>query len=123
MLALPKPTPASHPESQAQAAAVTEGMYRVDETIFKVQRALAQGSGHTYAKKLVLGDGYGAKATFVYAPGALKLLTPEHKMTLAQAKEFGALYGTCCRCGRTLTDEGSIEAGIGPICSKKGGWA
>jgi hypothetical protein len=24
--------------------------------------------------------------------------------------------GKCCRCGRTLTDPESIEAGIGPIC-------
>lgn len=123
LLAMPKPTPASHPETKAQAVAVTEGMYRVDETIYKVQRALAQGSGHTYAKRLVLGEGYGAKATFVYAPGALKILRPEHKLSLEEAKAWGILYGSCCRCGRTLTDESSIEAGIGPTCSKKGGWA
>jgi len=27
-------------------------------------------------------------------------------------------YGTCCRCGRTLTDPKSIELGIGPECIK-----
>lgn len=30
------------------------------------------------------------------------------------------LYGVCCRCGRTLTDENSISEGIGPICATKG---
>jgi hypothetical protein len=28
-------------------------------------------------------------------------------MSLEQAVEFGAVYGVCCRCGRTLTDENS----------------
>lgn len=27
-------------------------------------------------------------------------------------------YGTCCRCGRTLTDPKSIKRGIGPECIK-----
>lgn len=37
---------------------------------------------------------------------------------LSDAK-YGSLYGICCVCGRTLTDESSIAAGIGPICSQK----
>ena len=49
----------------------------------------------------------------------IRRLCPEHKMSLADAKKFGALYGTCCVCGRTLTDEVSIEAGIGPVCAQK----
>ena len=32
-------------------------------------------------------------------------------------KEIGRLTGICCVCGRTLTNEASIEDGIGPICS------
>jgi hypothetical protein len=35
------------------------------------------------------------------------------------AKRIGLLTGTCCVCGRSLTNEGSIEAGIGPICAGK----
>ena len=107
---------------------VTEdGMYRNpwDGTIYKVQKAV-HGSGHLYAKKLeVIGtpeDG-DAEGTFVYAPGAFKLLRASWKMTLDEAKEFGALYGVCCRCGRTLTDEGSIADGIGPVCAGKEDWA
>lgn len=33
---------------------------------------------------------------------------------------FGRTIGKCCRCGRTLTDASSREAGIGPECSQKG---
>lgn len=95
-----------------------DGMYMMGDHIFKVQFAV-HGSGRLYAKRLVPPTAYAEKATFEYAPGIVKQLTPEHKMTLEQAKEFGALYGTCCVCGRTLTNEGSIENGIGPICASK----
>ncbi|UVK63844.1 hypothetical protein SEA_LILYPAD_40 [Gordonia phage LilyPad] len=40
-------------------------------------------------------------------------------LTLEEAQNFGKLYGFCVRCGRTLTDEGSKAAGIGPICAGK----
>jgi hypothetical protein len=122
LLAVPKAPPASHPQAATKAEPLTDGMYRKDEVIYKIQRAV-HGSGHLYAKRLVPGDGYGAKASFVYAPGAMKVLTLANRMTLAEAKEWGALYGTCCVCGRTLTNEQSIEAGIGPVCAGKGMWA
>ena len=92
-----------------------EGMYRLDGVIFKVQVAV-HGSGKPYAKRLVQNGG---AWSFEYAPGAVHKLGPEHLLTLDQAKEFGALYGTCCVCGRTLTNEASIEAGIGPVCASK----
>ena len=76
-----------------------EGMHKVGDRIFKVQVAV-HGSGNLYAK------------------GAMRFLSADTKMTLEEAKQFGALYGTCCVCGRTLTNEDSIEAGIGPVCAK-----
>lgn len=116
LLAMPKSAPVTTP----QASPLTDGMYQTaNGTIYKIQKAVAQGSGNLYAKRLVPGEGYGSKATFVYAPGAMKGLTLADKMTLEQAKKFGALYGTCCVCGRTLTNEASIEAGIGPVCATK----
>lgn len=39
------------------------------------------------------------------------------------AKRIGLLTGSCCVCGRTLTDEYSIANGIGPICAGKFGVA
>lgn len=95
------------------------GMYRKDGEIYKVQKAV-HGSGHMYAKLLVT-HGFGEKATFEYAAGAIRKLTPADRMTLEQAKEFGAVYGVCVVCGATLTDESSIAAGIGPVCAGKMG--
>lgn len=95
--------------------AAEDGMYRKDGEIYKVQIAV-HGSGRPYAKKLVEVDG---GWEFVKAPGMQFRLTSADKMTLAEAKEFGKLYGTCCVCGRTLTKEESIAEGIGPICSGK----
>jgi hypothetical protein len=101
---------------------VTEGMYRTpDGGIYKVQVAV-HGSGRLYAKKLVAMDEpkvmkKGTKThEFAYESGALRKLTPAMKMTMEEMKEWGKLYGTCCKCGLMLTDETSIAEGIGPVC-------
>ena len=101
------------------------GIYLYKNEIYKVQIAV-HGSGHNYAKRLRLDStpdsdaGMGEPVGyFVHAPGMVRKLRPEHKMSLEQAKEFGALYGICCQCGRTLTDETSIANGIGPVCGAK----
>ena len=99
----------------AAAAEVPEGMHKVEDRIYKVQRAV-HGSGNLYAKRLVQR---GENWSFEYAPGAVRNLSNETRMTLDEARAFGALYGTCCACGRTLTDEASIAAGIGPVCASK----
>ena len=38
---------------------------------------------------------------------------------LEQAVAYGRKFGSCCACGRTLTNHASIEAGIGPICGSR----
>lgn len=121
-----------------------DGMYRnpVTGEIWKVQWNRASGDGHRlYAKKLVysfkgtyldrpdpgmktLWDVNRDSVSFEYASGAMRMIRPEWRMSLEQAKEFGALYGTCIKCGRTLTLEESIERSMGPICAgKKDYWA
>jgi hypothetical protein len=102
------PRPAAKERAELEA-----GIYLVNGKVHKVQRAV-HGSGNLYAKILDIGTG-----RFEYAPGAIRQIRPEHRMSLEQAKEFGALYGVCCSCGATLTDETSIEAGIGPVCARK----
>jgi hypothetical protein len=89
------------------------GMYKSGGQIYKVQAA--RESGNLYAKRLVPG-GPGEKASFEYAKGAISKLQASDRLSMEDAKEFGALYGQCCVCGRLLTNEVSIEAGIGPIC-------
>jgi hypothetical protein len=96
---------------------VGDGMYLMDDVVYKVQHAI-HGSGKPYAKMLV-PNAPGEKARFEYAPGAINKLRPEHKMTMEQAKEWGALYGTCVRCGLLLTREDSIERKMGLTCFNK----
>jgi len=94
-----------------------DGIYYYENTVYKVIHA-KQGSGKQYVKKLDHEGG-----TFEYVGRKpLYFLFPGHKMSLVQAQEFGKLYGMCCNCGATLTDENSIEAGIGPVCAKKFEW-
>lgn len=122
----------SLPRAPKPNAVSEAGMFRKDGVIYKVQRAI-HGSGNLYAKRLNLfepdcggcqnGDlcdppcEWGVE--FVYAPGVISQLSEDDRMSLSEAKEFGALYGTCVVCGRTLTNESSIEAGIGPVCATK----
>lgn len=49
----------------------------------------------------------------------LRRITPEHKMPVAEAEEFGQVYGRCCKCGRVLTLKVSIDRGLGSVCA---GW-
>lgn len=116
------------PKTAAKVEDITEGMYRTpDGDVYKVQRAVS-GSGRLYAKKLHVlptftegsEEATGKIGKFEYQAGGLARLRPEYKMSLEDAKQFGQLYGVCCKCGRTLTDEESIAAGIGPICASKG---
>lgn len=105
------------PTATSAQAVLEAGMYRKDDVIYKVQKAV-HGSGNLYAKRLVLdldSEGF----TFEYAPGVVRNLTADDRMTLEEAKSFGALYGTCVVCGRTLTNETSIAEGIGPICANR----
>lgn len=92
------------------AAELEIGMYRVNGEIFKVQQS--RESGRLYAKRLT-EDG------FEYAAGAIRRIKASDRMTLEEAKEYGQATGTCCNCGRTLTNEESIRDGIGPVCSGK----
>lgn len=95
-----------------------EGFHKVGDEIYKVQIAV-HGSGKAYAKRLVPDSSKASGFGFEYAPGAISRLSTETLLTLEEAKEFGRLYGVCCVCAATLTDDRSIEAGIGPICAGK----
>ena len=71
------------------------------------------GSGRLYAKRLT-AEG------FVYVAGALRRLATEGRpMTADEGRQYGQLYGVCCRCGAQLTDEESIARGMGPVCASK----
>lgn len=126
--------------SATPAVELEAGMYRKDGVIYKVY-CTVHGARKMCAKELVVirtceghestdgpignvvycdgscGSGE-TSAQFEYRGLAAKLgITADHRMSLEQAKEFGAIYGVCCQCGATLTAETSIEAGIGPVCA------
>lgn len=96
---------------------VPEGMHQYGGHIWKVQES--PSTGRRYAK--VLEESFGSERgwVFTYVPGAIRNLSERTLLSLEEAKEFGVLYGTCCVCARTLTNEDSIAAGIGPICAGK----
>jgi hypothetical protein len=122
---------------QQRVDPVTEGYYKVDETIYKVQRAV-HGSGNLYAKQLVISlldyedlnpsqkDACNKQKTafhqgkWEYTPGAIRRIRGEHRLSMEECIEFGRLYGVCVRCGLTLTKEESIARGMGDVCAGKG---
>lgn len=120
LLALPKVAPAAAAKSVAFAARTepVDGIYISKgqdgkDDVYKVYK-MVHGSGRQGVKRLVVGSDSGS---FEYLGLASRCLPADaRKMTLEEAKKFGALYGFCVRCGRTLTDEESIAAGIGPKC-------
>jgi hypothetical protein len=95
--------------TMAKPAPATEGMYRMDGHIYRVQFGEA---GHLYARRLNL-----VSRKFEVARGVVAILNQGHRLTLDEAKEFGRLTGVCVRCGRDLFVPESVAAGIGPKCA------
>jgi hypothetical protein len=115
----PQPAPAMPRFRKEAKLPLTVGIYSVGETVFKVYPAL--NGGHLLAKKLEL-QGLAQKPTWVYQGAATRFVQAEQLMNLEQAKEFGRITGVCAMCGRMLTDEQSIAAGIGPVCANRVGF-
>jgi hypothetical protein len=102
---------------KSEANPVTEcGIYRNDKGVFRVKQS--KSSKRFYAERFV-PNAESKSERFEYDRGAIFSLTPEHRLTLAQAVELGAQHGVCVVCGAELTDPTSIERGIGPVCAKK----
>ncbi len=66
-------------------------------------------------------DGTVYGANLVHRPEILATLSAIAADPAKAAKEYGALVGRCSFCDLTLTDEGSVEVGYGPVCAKKWG--
>ena len=69
-------------------------------------------AGRLYAEQLSEETG-----RFEYVKGLIFRL--RSRMTLEEAKTWGALHGRCCVCAALLTNPKSVQAGIGPVCGKK----
>ena len=104
------------PEVRHQFTANDSGIYSNANGIYKIYKAT--NGDHMLAKRLV-ADKFLKTAQWEYCGAAGRFVKITERMTLEQAKKFGVIYGVCAMCGRTLTDEASIAAGIGPICAGK----
>jgi hypothetical protein len=110
----PKATPV---EPAARLQGSPEGFWTLDGLHFKVQLAV-HGSGRPYAKVL---DEDGTWTRDDRTRGVLARIQAGEatRMTKDEAGALGRLYGRCVACSATLTDETSIEVGMGPICRGK----
>lgn len=92
-------------------------VHGASQRVAKVLRVLDDDERYT---KTLRGREVEVRAEFEYAgKRGLRGLTPEMRMTFEEAVEFGAIYGVCCVCSATLTNETSIELGIGPVCRRR----
>lgn len=111
----------THKRPAVNPQTLAEGFYVHENHPYKVIVA-HNGSGRKYAKILNLETG-----KWDYGRGAIYKLSPDEQMTLEQALDIAKvskdvnsiLYGRCFICGTPLTDDNSIERGIGPICAGK----
>lgn len=97
--------PAGHYAVPSATGANDLEYFRVDHT----------DSGRTYVK-LVIGGHPEYNARGAHAARLLAAVA-EHGVEHS-ARLYGQTIGRCCRCNRTLTDQVSRAAGIGPECAK-----
>lgn len=112
----------SQPQPKA-AVELTPGVYDVDNHVYVVK--FNRAKTHLYAKRLVeitsdrlAESGDYVQIEFVYAPGVIATIKPEHRMDFERAKALTIRYGRCINCGRQLKAAKSVELGIGPVCRK-----
>ena len=120
---LPEPSDTKWHEPQL----VGPGVYVFDGEFFSVKES-TKNPGKHYAHRIVLD---GKKFKHVYAPGVIFKLTEQMRASaeviVAMNRDTihvdhrGRKVGSCCVCGRMLTNKGSVERGIGPICGGKVG--
>lgn len=102
-----------HPGKKQPNKEALPGYYKYEGGLYEVCQSK---QGHNYAKKLWLKQD---KATWEFAPGAMKNFQQWEEANLADMKALGMEYGICMVCGRLLTNEESIAAGIGPVCANR----
>lgn len=101
---------------------VPAGRYAVDVDgklgFFKVDRPTeGRWAGYTFVKQMASDAEYpvrGQRKNLVLAAVAAN---PQ-----AASMRYGREIGKCGVCGRTLTNDESRAAGIGPVCAQKMGW-
>jgi len=124
LLKLPKVArPAVAATTSAPAVEVDEGRYAVEVDgvlkFYKIDKPTeGRWSGYTFLKVQASDDFYPVKSPASKA-AIFALIAADAK---AATIRYGQELGVCGVCGRTLTDEASRAAGIGPVCAAKKSW-
>lgn len=93
---------------------IREGFYTMDGSVFKI--VLSQ-TGNLYAKKLQFTHD---EPVWVFEKGIMRMIERSAKrLSAEEAGKYGRISGICIICGQRLTNEESIERGIGPVCAGK----
>ncbi len=99
------------------------GLYSYQsDAIYRVRKS--RTSKRLYAERIhAHTDDDGERhVSFSYDGHAIHLLSKTDKLTWKQARDFGAAYGACVACGRTLSDAASLVQGYGKTCAGHYGW-
>ena len=108
----------------SQATAVTINAIRV---AFQVQKLLERDArgGTRYTEIIRSHFGVVSPDSRLQRPKCQPILIAQVKLFSTDPvlfmEVFGKATGVCCICGRLLTNEWSVERGIGPICAENYG--
>jgi hypothetical protein len=102
MLRLPLPLPD-----------IAVGAYELDGTVYSVRKGNYSGKIHA-----VVYDPDQKKWVDDLTKSIYKL-KDEHRLTLSRATQLSVAVGSCVHCGRTLTLQKSVVAGMGRVCASK----
>jgi len=89
---------------------VTVGAYKKDGIYYSIRKV--RDSEALYALEYVPSTKEWTKNRSI-----IRQLVPEDRLTLSDASAFGVATGTCVHCGRTLTLQKSVVAGMGKWCA------
>lgn len=115
-------TPA--PAAAAPSVDVPAGRYAVETeeghlAFYKVDRPTeGRWAGYTFVK-LQVSDDEQRLPSRAAEQGVLRKIAEDPQAAMLR---YGREIGSCGHCGRTLTNEESREAGIGPVCRAKMDW-
>lgn len=100
-------------ETKARMASLSEGFYRAESGDI-IRLKTSRSSGNLYG--LLLNK---ETHKFEYAPGIMRGILPENRMTLEEVAAYGLATHHCMVCGKQLTKKESKDKGIGPVCAKR----
>jgi len=112
---------------KAKAAGIARPKLRLGEFTFSPAPLTGKNPNAIYVKHAngeYLGKVVGGRLFTVAAvsPELERDIVAVAADPLNAAIAYGKRYGKCSVCARTLTDEDSINRGIGPVCAERFGW-